>query len=339
MKNLYLKEPFVIYNKNLDLRDTVFRGSNIDVSHSKIKFTNCKFIGFDGFIASFENSSCTFLNCYFEKNGAESSFVSLLSLENSSITIENCVFIDNRAPLIETERSMVLIKDSRMENNCGYAIYSSNGKIRIERSQLLNNGSKEFSSNHIIMESSTGEFLETTIEGCESGVGLFVRADSRVNLNRCVIKSNSGGIYLEDNSTLELKNSSIEKNTVGDEEPIQIYLNSSSANLENTDIKEGFCGIYCQKASLLNINRCNIKNNKKGICAFEFSELHIKGSKIENNIVPPQIYCEECKIEMEKCSLETKKGLLIDIVKPISYNIESSNLDKTKIRIDRQVAK
>lgn len=335
MKKLHLHEPFTISNKNSEFINTVFSGSNLEVLHSEIKFIGCKFTGFDDFIASFENSRCRFFNCSFEKNGYENSFVSLLLAENSSVIFENCKFKDNRAPLIEARGSIVILKEVEMKNNSGYVIYSTNGEIRVEKSKLLNNGSEEFSSNHLIMESSKGEFSDTTIEGCESGAGIFVRADSRLKLNRCVIKSNSGGIYLEDNSTAEFKNSSIEENTLGSENPIQLFLDSSSANLEQTNITNGLCGVYCQKGSFLNMNRCTIANNQKGICTFEFSELHLKESTIKNNLKPPQIYCEESKVTLEKCRLEAKSGLLVNIVKPISVRIENTTLDRARIKVDR----
>ena len=335
MRNLYLKEPFVVSNKNLELRDTVFSGSNLEISHSEIKFIDCKFIGFDGFIASFENSKCRFLNCSFEKNGAESSFVSLIFIENSRVIFESCNFKDNRAPLIEAQGSTVILKDVEMENNRGYAIYSSNSETKIERSNLSGNSSKEFNSNHIIMESSSGEFLKTTIDGCESGVGLYVRADSRLMLKGCVVKLNSGGIYLEDNSSAIIKNSSIEENACGNEQPIQLFIDSSSASLENTKITNGLCGIYCQKGSLLRLDKCTVENNQKGICTFEFSELYLKESFIKNNLESPQIYCEEGKLVLEKCHLEAKSGLLINLVKPISFKIKSSRLDNTRVKVDR----
>ncbi len=335
MKNIYLQEPFVISNKNSEFTDTTFSGSNLEISHSEIKFIGCKFTGFYEFIASLENSKCMFLNCTFEQNGTENSFVSLIFIESSSVMFENCRFKNNRAPLIEVQGSTVILKEIKMENNRGYAIYSSNSEVKIEKSKLSNNGSKEFSSNHIIMESSRGEFLETTIEGCKSGVGIFARADTKSILNSCIIKSNSGGIYLEENSTITIKNSSFENNILENEQSIELFIDSSSANLENTTITKGSCGIYCQKGSLLRLNRCTVENNKKGICAFGFSELYLKESVIKDNLEPPQIYCEDGKLTLEECVLEAKNGLLIDLVKPISIHLKDSKLDEMKIRIDR----
>ncbi len=330
-----LKGGFSVSNKEIEFRNCEFLGERgFEVVNSSIRFCNCIFSKFDVDILECENSICSFESCRFLENGSDGLFISLLSFDNSNISIEKCEFINNISPVLEAKGSNVNIENSLFLNNRGYAIFSSNCNLNLRLCKFEDNGSFELEANQITLESTKARILETKIYGRKSGVAIFMRGASDVEVVDCEFKANLGGVYVEDVSSLTMKRSELVDNRDNGDEFLQVFLNESKAYLESTRIVGGNCGLYCQKGSSAHLKDCVVSNNDKGLCLFEFSEVMLDNCEIKDNVREPQIYCEESKLKFKDSKVFSKSGVLIELMNPVDFDFGNSEIDKDRIKLD-----
>ncbi len=335
-RKFILNDILQIENDKTEFDRCYFTGEfSIELINSDATFKNCTFEKISIEAINIENSKCGLLGCKFSKNGSIDNFVSQIVSEHSNLYMNNCYFENNLSPVLEVRSSTLEMKNCRIENNSGYGFSSLNSVIKIENSTFFNNSSKEFESNQIILESSHGSIKNCKIEHCDSGSGIFIRADSDIEIKNCKIENNLGGIYIEDNSSVEIISCKITNNRDENDEFLQLFLDSSNAYIIQTTIEKGTCGVYSQKGGIINLNNCTISNNKKGICLFEYSILKLINSKIKDNEHTPQIYSEESKVFIEGCDIVSSSGNLIELIKPLDFDLKDSKIDISRIKLDR----
>ncbi len=331
-----LKDDLRVYNQDTEFRNCEFVGvRGFEIANSSVKFFHCIFRDFTFGILDCESSNCSFEKCEFLKNGSDDSYISLLSFENANVKVKNCKFLDNASPILEAKGSNVGIENSLFLSNRGFAVFSSNCNLNLRLCRLENNYSFELEANQVTLESTKARVLGTKIYGCKSGVAIFMRGASDVEVVDCEFKANLGGVYIEDVSNLTMRRSKLVDNRDNDDEFLQVFLNESKAYLESTRIVGGNCGLYCQKGSGAYMKSCVVSGNEKGLCLFEFSDVVLDNCEIRDNMKEPQIYCEESKLKLKDSRVFSKSGALIELVKPIDLDFVGSEIDKNKIKFDK----
>ena len=330
-----LSDSFIVSNQEIEFKNCKFEGEQgFEIVDSKVKFLNCTFSNFAVDVLSSENSICLFDKCKFLKNGSSDFYVSLLVFEGSSVNVKDCEFVSNFSPVLEIRGSKVDIENSRFLNNKGFAIFSSQCNLNLRSCKLENNSSSDLETNQVVFESTKAKVFKTEIYGCRSGVAVFMRGASDVEVRNCEFRSNLGGIYVEDASNLTVNHSKLVENKGEDDEFLQVFLNESKAFLESAVITGGDCGLYCQKGSSACMENCVVSENEKGLCLFEFSDVVLKGCEIKYNVKEPQVYCEESKLKLKSSKVLSEHGILIELVKPVDFCFEDSRIDKDKIKFD-----
>ncbi len=334
-KKFDLKDGFCISSKKVEFKNCEFEGERgFEIIDSSVKFFNCTFSNFTIDILDCENSTCSFGECRFLKNGSHGSYISLLAFENSNISAKSCEFVDNFSPVLEVRESNVDIENSRFLNNNGFAVYSSNCNVNLKLCRFKNNSSFELETNQVTFESTIAKVFKTEIYGCKSGVAIFMRGASDVEIKNCEFRTNQGGIYVEDVSNLTITQSELLGNKDNDNEFLQVFLNESKAFLESTRIIGGNCGLYCQKGSSAMLKNCVVSGNSKGLCLFEFSDAVLENCEIKDNVEEPQIYCEESKLRLKNSKVLSKSGVLVELIKPVNFCLKDSEIDKDRVKFD-----
>ncbi len=323
-KKFNLSEILEIANESVEFINCNFTGDNgISLSHSTATFTNCKFEGITSNTLYLENSNCNLINCKVFENGEYGYFASQIFSENSHLTLTQCVIENNKAAAIEVQSGSLNLENCIIKNNMGYALSLSNSAFKIKNCTFRKNYSLDFETNQIILEYTSGNMVNSYIEDCASGFGVFMRADSNLILEKCTIKNNLGGVYLEENSKAKISLSNLDSNKDKSFKSVQVYINGSHAEISQTTIRNGDCGLYCQKGGMCSLSKCKVESNAKGICIFEYSSVTIEDTNILNNLEYPQIYAEESKLFITNSIVQPKNS--IKCHKMIDLRIKNSH--------------
>ncbi len=278
-----LGEPLIIENETYEFVNCTFRGP-VELVSSNCKFVRCFFCS----IASealrvLEGSSCSIERCKFEKNGTKDVLLAQIFCEGSKININKSHIMSSvNAMGLEAIDSEISISSSTVSDNKGCGIIAQGCHINCIslKVELNGDGSEKFTQ--VKLSRCRGIFDSCTIAEGVNAVGVSMTHECEVRFNGCKICSHiRNGLEADLESKIFINNSLIEKN--GTDDGVQVWIENAYLELTDSKIESGLCGLYAQKAAVVNIRRCSFAKNSKGLCIFESSTLEMESSKMSGN--------------------------------------------------------